>query len=153
MQDGDLDAVLEIESGAYSHPWTKGQMAGSLASGHLCDVAVSSSEPQTVLGYAVVMPGVDERHVLNLTVQRALQRRGLGLWMLKQVLAAARADAVPALLLEVRASNWPALQLYRGAGFIQVGRRHGYYPALRGREDALLMTLALLGPDQPPAHI
>ena len=47
------------------------------------------------------------------------------------------------LLLEVRPSNAEALRLYRQYGFEPIGIRRGYYPARRGREDAIVMRVSL----------
>jgi ribosomal-protein-alanine N-acetyltransferase len=43
----------------------------------------------------------------------------------------------------VRPSNQRARALYRSAGFHEIGRRRGYYPAPDGREDAIVMKVAL----------
>ena len=48
-----------------------------------------------------------------------------------------KAGGVSSLTLEVRASNYPAISLYEKLGFIQVGRRPGYYRS--PREDALIL--------------
>lgn len=142
MQSADLPSVLAIEAGSYSHPWTLGQLQSSLDGGHRCGVAVPADAPEpAVLGYAITMAGVDECHLLNLTVHRDWRRRGLGRWLLMQVCAEVRAGGHEALWLEVRQGNLSAIRLYEQAGFVVVGRRPGYYPALRAREDALLMTL------------
>jgi ribosomal-protein-alanine N-acetyltransferase len=55
----------------------------------------------------------------------------------------ARTHAVQVIFLEVRPSNLPALKLYRSAGFCEVGQRRDYYPAVKGREDALVMAKEL----------
>jgi ribosomal-protein-alanine N-acetyltransferase len=47
------------------------------------------------------------------------------------------------MLLEVRATNQPALALYAQQGFAEIGRRRGYYPAEAGREDAIVMAREL----------
>jgi ribosomal-protein-alanine N-acetyltransferase len=36
--------------------------------------------------------------------------------------------------------------MYERAGFNEIGRRPGYYPARRGREDAIVMAMELLPP-------
>jgi ribosomal protein S18 acetylase RimI-like enzyme len=53
--------------------------------------------------------------------------------------------------LEVRPSNLHAIALYQSVGFVQVGVRKGYYQAVGGREDALVLKLVLVaqGPDRP----
>lgn len=142
MTVADLDRVVAIEVGAYGHPWSRANFVDSLAAGH--DARVLVDEQWQAVGYSVVMHGVDEHHLLNLTVERGCQRRGLGRQLLQAVIDAARLAGAGAIWLEVRAGNGPALALYRGAGFVCTGLRRGYYPARDGREDAVLMSLSLV---------
>jgi ribosomal-protein-alanine N-acetyltransferase len=60
-------------------------------------------------------------------------------WMAQQ----SRDHGARTMLLEVRPSNRPAQQLYERYGFERIGIRRGYYPAHGGREDALVMRIAL----------
>jgi len=53
------------------------------------------------------------------------------------------------MLLEVRPSNVGALNLYHEAGFAEIGRRKGYYPAVHGREDALVLQRTWPGEPTP----
>ena len=135
MAVSDLGAVMELEVQAYSHPWSHGNFVDSLAAGHLAEVLGA----EKLLGYFVAMIGVDELHVLNLTVAPASQGRGHGSLLLEAVLEHARARRLPTVWLEVRASNDRARALYRRRGFEEAGLRRGYYPAARGREDAVIM--------------
>lgn len=139
MTVGDLAAVMALEVRAYTHPWSQGNFVDSLAAGHLAEVLVDGG----LLGYFIAMPGVDELHLLNLTVGPAHQGRGHGSALLAAVLAHARAQRLPTVWLEVRASNERARALYARRGFQEVGVRRGYYPAARGREDAVVMRRAI----------
>lgn len=141
MAMGDLDAVLQIETGSYSHPWTRGNFVDSLVAGH--ETRVILGDHHELLAYCVTLAGVDELHLLNLTVARAHRRRGLALRLLGEVQAIARSRALPSIWLEVRAGNDAARALYTATGFTTVGVRPGYYPAAAGREDAVLMSLQL----------
>jgi len=47
------------------------------------------------------------------------------------------------MFLEVRVSNRNAIRLYESTGFNEMAIRPRYYPAANGREDAMLMGLAL----------
>nr|WP_315597007.1 ribosomal protein S18-alanine N-acetyltransferase [uncultured Cupriavidus sp.] len=134
----DLQAVAEIEQRAYSHPWTRGNFENSLKAGHF---GLTLRDPSAALvGYAMLMPVVDEMHLLNITVEPLLQRRGYGRLMLAIALATSHAHRLHTMLLEVRPSNLGALALYVEAGFAEIGRRKGYYPATAlGREDALVL--------------
>ena len=74
MSLGDMDAVCEIEKTAYSHPWSRGNFEDSLRSGYWAQVLVG--EDQSLWGYVVAMPGVQETHLLNLTVVPDRQGQG-----------------------------------------------------------------------------
>ena len=141
-----LDAVLAIESLAYSFPWTRGNFVDSLAAGYLAQVLYGSHGE--LLGYFVAMDGVDEMHLLNITVAPQAQRQGHALFMMDELCARARERGARQLWLEVRDSNERARAIYQRYGFAALGLRRGYYPASRsthpsGREDAVVMSLLL----------
>lgn len=136
MTAADVDAVLSIEQAVHAHPWTRGNFADALAAGYLCQVDEADGQ---LRGYVVLLPGVDEAELLTIGIAAAHQRRGLGEALLRVALRLADERGLPRVFLEVSPSNLAALALYRKAGFLEVGRRRGYYPAPHGREDAILM--------------
>lgn len=140
MQARDVPAVATIEAAAYSFPWTRGNFIDSLAAGYAAELLEADEQP---VGYFLAMAGVDEMHLLNLTVAPAQQGLGYGSLLLQRVQALARQRGLPRLLLEVRASNTRARGLYLRRGFADLGLRRGYYPAAQGREDAQVMSLDL----------
>ena len=144
MDAGDLDSVMEVEQRVYAFPWTRGNFEDALASKHMAQVL---RDPQhLLLGYLVAMPGVDEMHLLNITVRPEAQGRGHARYMLDALAAACRGSVLGQIWLEVRRSNQHALAFYERYGFKEVGRRRAYYPAHHGqREDAVLMSLHLAG--------
>lgn len=135
-----LDAVMAIEDAAYAFPWSRGNFIDSLAAGHPAQVLqVARGE---VLGYYVAMVGVDEMHLLNITVAPRAQGRGHARVLLQALIEQCRVQRAGSLWLEVRAGNDHARAMYRHFGFNQVGLRKGYYPAAFGRrEDAVVMSL------------
>ncbi len=138
----DLEQVLEIEKIAYSHPWTLGNFQDSLRSGHWVQALRASD--LGLLGYVVAMPGVQETHLLNLTVVPEYQGQGLARHMLDALVLWSRQQGSGHLWLEVRVSNSRARRLYVAYGFQHVAERKNYYPGLgRAREDAAVMQLAL----------
>ena len=142
MTPADLTRVLAVEVGAYSFPWSRGNFIDSLAAGYLAEVLFGHDGG--LLGYFVAMPGVDEMHLLNITVAPDHQGRGHGRAMLDALEARCRARHLPMLWLEVRAGNHRARAIYRRRGFAEVGLRRGYYPAPQGlREDAIVMSMAV----------
>lgn len=138
----NLDAVLAIEAAAYAFPWSRGNFVDSLASGY--DARVLYGADGQMLGYFVAMAGVDEMHLLNITVAPAHQHRGHARYMIDALVADCRARRAQQLWLEVREGNARARAIYLQRGFEQVGVRRGYYPAPHGRrEDAIVMSLVL----------
>ncbi|MES2185192.1 MAG: ribosomal protein S18-alanine N-acetyltransferase [Pseudomonadota bacterium] len=136
-----LDAILPIEQVAYSHPWSRINFADSLRAGYQMQQLKAESE---VIGYFVAMKGVDEVHLLNLTVAPAHQNQGWARVMLDALAVWARGQGALWLWLEVRASNLRALRIYEAHGYRQVGIRKRYYPATGNeREDAVVMSLRL----------
>ncbi|HJV71808.1 MAG TPA: ribosomal protein S18-alanine N-acetyltransferase [Ideonella sp.] len=141
MTVNDLDRVMAVEMQAYPFPWTRGHFIDSLAAGYLAQLLVAGD---ALVGYYVAMPGVDELHLLNLTVAPAHQQRGHARALLSHLAQTARAAGAAQIWLEVRESNERARRLYERWGFERVGLRKGYYPAARGqREDALVMRWAV----------
>jgi ribosomal-protein-alanine N-acetyltransferase len=141
-----VDRVCEIEVTAYPHPWTRGNFIDSMAAGYHC-VCLQDASGE-VLGYMVAMDGVDESHLLNITVKAAARGRGHARAMLDALVQRSRALHLDVLWLEVRPSNLAARRLYSAYGFEQVGVRRGYYPDAGGaREDALVMRLLLPAAD------
>lgn len=136
-----LDAVLAVEQRAYPHPWTRGNFTDALACGQQAQLLIAGEH---LLGYLVAMTGVDEVHLLNLTVAPEFQRQGWARVLLDALALWARGRGAQWLWLEVRMSNLRAQHIYQMHGFRRVGERRRYYPAAQGqREDALLMSLAL----------
>jgi len=140
MQRADLDAVMAIEPSLYSHPWTRGNFTDSLKSGYRCHVFELAGE---IIGYAVLMLVLDEAHVLNISIAKPYQGQGWGRGLLNEMAAIARKNKSQTMFLEVRSSNKVAIGLYESMGFNEFSVRKGYYPAVNGREDAILMGLAL----------
>lgn len=137
----DLDAVMRIEHLAYAHPWSRAVFEDTVVAGYQAQRLLAGD---TLLGYFVAMKGVEEVHLLNITVAPAHQGRGWARIMLEALALWARGQHAKSLWLEVRVGNRRAIRVYQAQGFRQVGRRAQYYPSGHGqREDALVMSLAL----------
>ncbi len=142
MHLAHLPAVLAIERQVYPFPWMHGNFVDSLAAGHAAHVLCAADG--TLAAYSVAMSGVQEMHLLNLTVAPPWQRRGLACALLDTLVSLCRRERHEALWLEVRLSNLRARDVYARYGFTQAGVRRGYYPAAHGqREDACVMRLSI----------
>jgi len=140
MRPMDLDRVVQIEEAIYSHPWTRVNFADSLQAGYHCWTLERDS---VVIGYGILMFGIDEAHLLNLSIAAEAQRQGYGKALLAHFKRVARDLGARSIYLEVRPSNAVARELYRRDGFREIGIRRGYYPAHSGREDAIVMEQRL----------
>ena len=141
MREEDLDLVMAIERGAYPFPWTRGIFRDCLRADYPAWIHELRGHP---LGYAVISVAAGEAHILNLCTRVEAQGRGHGRRLLRHVMAKARARGAHRIFLEVRPSNAHAIALYHGEGFNEIGRRPRYYPAISGREDAIVMAIELL---------
>jgi ribosomal-protein-alanine N-acetyltransferase len=141
LTEARLPEVVAIESQAYEHPWTHGNFVDSLRSGYQAQMLCAG---EVLIGYFVAMKGVDEVHLLNITVVPEHQGQGWARVMLDALAIWARSQDAEWLWLEVRRSNTRAQHIYERHGFRRVGERKGYYPAAQGqREDAIVMSLKI----------
>ena len=129
MLEADLDQVLSIEREVYDFPWSREIFRDCLRVGYSCRVLESEG---AVNAYGMLQIAAGKSRLLNLCVRRRLHRQGLGRRLL-------------ALLIEVARSHQTdtARCLYSSMGFTRVGVSRGYYPARTGREDAMILALAL----------
>ena len=156
----DVPQMAQLESLAHSHPMSEGNLAdcfghlyrvlGLKLSAHLevdanTDIASDSDtyHVEGLLGFAIVQQIIDEVTLLDICLLPSQQGKGYGKLLLKAVMASAKVSGAVVLMLEVRESNFAARALYQQAGFIESGRRKGYYPIEGGKEDAILMDLAI----------
>jgi ribosomal-protein-alanine N-acetyltransferase len=140
MRDADLLAIASIERASYLAPWSYNTFADCLRVGYCCWVLQSGAQ---VGGYGIMTVCMSEAHILNICIRDELRSRGHGRALLRHLLDLARAHNASDVYLEVRPSNAVALKLYDSMGFKTIGARRGYYPAVSGREDALVLTCSL----------
>ena len=140
MTPFDVAGVGAVERASYQFPWSDGIFRDCLRVGYLCRVAECEGE---IVGYGVVAMGAGEAHILNICVRDSMRGRGIGRQMLALLIARSAEAGMQDVFLEVRPSNLHAIALYQSVGFVEVGRRRGYYQAAEGREDALVLRLSL----------
>jgi ribosomal-protein-alanine N-acetyltransferase len=131
----DVPGMAAIDREATDFPWTPAQFADSL--GHHHTLVLEAAE--VLSGFLVYSRVLDEAELLNVAVSPSAQGRGYGALLVEHFIDLNRGAAVR-LLLEVRASNRRATDLYQRHGFTRQGVRKGYYPARQGREDAWIMA-------------
>jgi ribosomal-protein-alanine N-acetyltransferase len=143
LRPEDIDAVVSIESEAFSTPWSPETFSG-LIGRDAVELLVMVDQDVGVIGYAVLWCILDQGELANLALATSRRGEGLGGLLLTHVLQVAESRGVEKLFLEVRASNRRAVDLYRAQGFEEVGVRRGYYD--KPLEDALVMLVRLGSP-------
>lgn len=141
MTEADLPAILAVEQRAHSHPWRLEHFENCLKAGYLA-LVVEAEDGASLVAYALASAGGGQADILNIAVAPEAQRQGIARSLLSYILGLLDGQ-VDTVFLEVRASNHGAISLYEDLGFNQVGRRRDYYPSADGREDALVLALAL----------
>jgi len=143
----DAEELAALHARCFAAPWDGAAIEAMLADrAHLAHVLAD----RTVVGFAISRFVLDEAELLSMAVAAA--HRGAGH---AGRLLAAQADAlsrkgVRRWYLEVETGNAPALALYARFGFVEIGRRRGYYRGPEGKRDALSMVATLSPPVAPP---
>lgn len=137
MRETDLLSVMAIERASYEFPWTTVIFRDCVRAGYECHVYDSQ---QGLLGYGIMSLAAGECHLLNICIHPDYRRQGFASQLIEALLERARTQRARVALLEVRVSNDVAHRLYTRLGFSEIGLRKNYYPARRGREDALVLA-------------
>ena len=133
-----LPAVAELERVCFpADPWSEALYWAALDNPAVA-ILLALGEDGAILGYAVLSAVLDEGNLDNIAVAPDARLQGVGEALLRTLTGFGR-EHLSCLMLEVRASNTPAIALYEKHGFQAVGRRKNYYDAPKA--DAVLMTL------------
>ena len=135
MNKEHIPQIAALEVLCFSAPWSENAIKTELENPlSLWCVAV---ENDRVAGYIGSQSVMDEADMMNLAVLPEYRRMGIARTLVETLIDHLKQQKVRCLALEVRASNSPAIALYEGMGFSQVGRRPGYYQ--KPKEDALIL--------------
>lgn len=135
LQEGDVEALAEIEAEAFSMPWSKEDFKNLLSHSY-CFYLVALADGQAA-GCCGYTESFHEASIDNVVVGDRFRNKGIGQAMLKELINRGEAAQIEAFTLEVRVSNAPAIHLYEKFGFQSAGIRPGFYE--KPREDALIM--------------
>ncbi|UCH50821.1 MAG: ribosomal protein S18-alanine N-acetyltransferase [Chloroflexota bacterium] len=117
---------------------------------HFFGEETSQSSKEYIIAIAGFWIMVDEAHITTLAIRNAYRRRGIGEWLLIQIIEMAAQFKANVVTLEARVSNREAQALYEKYGFHKVGIRRAYYTD--NGEDAVIMTTDSLTSRNFQAH-
>ena len=129
----DLADILSIEKKVFKHPWSKEQLSWELNSQPVAENYVMIARGNMV-GYLFSHVVDDDVQILNIAIDIPFQHKGYGEQLLSYFLDQFNTDS--SIHLEVRKSNFPAINLYLKFRFHEAGTRKGYYS---DGEDAIIM--------------
>lgn len=141
----DIAPLMLIENECHSHPWSEKTFRSCIGGRYFGEkLSTTLNEFHTLDGFYIGEHIIDEATLMDICVSPNQQGKGLGKKLLTQFISQAKAKGVVKIWLEVRAKNISAQMLYMNAGFIETGRRTGYYPSASGfgYEDAIVMCLS-----------
>lgn len=141
MHPDHLDSLADLESLAFSTPWSYDALAEELQNPLAVFLVAEDVDAESAVGYLGMHHILDEGFIANLAVHPAYRRQGIARSLLREAQEYAEAHDLARLTLEVRASNVPAIALYEGMGFTRDGLRPGFYDS--PKEDAAIYSYYL----------
>lgn len=140
----DLPILAEIHSEAFARGWSDAEFEAVLASGNAFALIERSRlfGIDRASGFVLVRMVADEAEILSIAVRRSRRGRGCGRRLMEAALRRIYAEGAAAVFLEVDEGNAAASALYRSLGFVEVGRRSGYY-ARSGAPSATALVMRL----------
>ena len=135
MKAEHVPQVAELERICFADPWSEKSIASEL--NNIWSYWLVALWDETVIGYIGSQSSCDETDVMNVAVHPDHRRKGIAESLIGCLVTELKNRGSHALMLEVRASNAPAIALYEKLGFRQVGLRKNYYR--NPKEDALIL--------------
>jgi ribosomal-protein-alanine N-acetyltransferase len=131
-----VKSMHEIESESFAVPWTEISIEYEISQEiSICLVAVDDNEK--VIGHVYMRQLLDEGDIVNIAVRKSHRKKGIAVCLLKNLFESAKSKNISKITLEVRESNFPAINLYKKFGFAAEGIRKNYYD--QPVEDGIIM--------------
>ena len=135
MTFAHVSQVAALERLCFSDPWSEKSVASELEN----ELAywLVALDGETVAGYVGSQTVMGETDMMNIAVHPDYRRQGIAEALVIALVTDLKEQGSRCLTLEVRASNAPAIGLYKKMGFEQIGLRKNYYR--NPKEDALIL--------------
>jgi ribosomal-protein-alanine N-acetyltransferase len=130
----DIPDIVKIAERNFITPWTPHAVLESI---HEKSVYVVVNSENAIIGYVIIYQGFDSIEIMNIAVEEKHKRRGVGKALLSFMID--NYSENNEIWLEVRDNNTPAIALYKGLGFENIGIRKGFYRDETPPRDALTM--------------
>ena len=141
MTENDIKGVFDISNSCFSVPWSMESIEGEINNPLAKYIVAKDEASNLIVGFVGIWIVVGEGSITNIAVHPDYRKQGIGAKLLESLINLCTDLECSLINLEVRASNYPAQNLYKKYGFIVDGLRKGYYAD--NKEDAVLMTKSL----------
>lgn len=135
MTGDHVSSVAALEAICFADPWSENSVASEL--NNPLSLWLVAVEDDVIVGYVGSQTVMGETDMMNVAVHPDHRRGGIARRLINVLIQSLKARESHCLMLEVRASNEPAIALYTDLGFVEVGRRRNYYR--NPKEDALIL--------------
>ena len=137
-QKEDNAKISLLEQQCFSDPWYKEMIENAFCQFNF--LGFVACENQQVVGYIGGQSLFEDGEILLVAVDESQRGKGFGKSLVEAFSTALKKKGVEKIFLEVRKSNFVAINCYARCGFLQIAERKGYYS---NGEDALIMEKKL----------
>ncbi|MDR3475360.1 MAG: ribosomal protein S18-alanine N-acetyltransferase [Devosia sp.] len=141
----DAEAIARLHASGFYRGWPREEFAAYLADIEATPALVACDPKRRIAGFAMLRLAADEAELMTIAVEPRWRGKGVGAALLRAAFANLLMSPARRLFLEVAADNAPAIALYRGHGFAEIGRRNGYYARPDGAPATALVMSRDLG--------
>tara|TARA_B100000579_G_scaffold325751_1_gene275584 strand:- start:103 stop:555 length:453 start_codon:yes stop_codon:yes gene_type:complete len=122
-----LNDCMDLDQKSLSGLWTKSQWERELTDSKRICLGIIELETKKLLGFCSSWLVIDELHITSIAVHPMHQRKGLGKFLLTDLIKRSKSLQTNHIHLEVKDNNEPAKALYKSIGFKTVGNRSNFY--------------------------
>ncbi len=133
----DVPQAVLVERACFSTPWSEKVYTETIANENSIYLIAVDEETDRIIGTCGLMSILGEGDISNVAVLEEYRGQGIAYRLMRELMELGRQENITQFILEVRASNDPAIRLYEKCGFQLIGRRKMFYE--NPSEDALMM--------------
>ena len=135
MLESHVSQIAELEKLCFHDPWSENSISSEVD--NKLSLWLVAIEDNRVIGYVGSQTVLGETDMMNIAVHPDHRKKGVATALINELVSSLALNGSHSLMLEVRASNVPAISVYTKMDFVEVGRRRNYYR--KPREDALIL--------------
>ena len=131
-----LDDCLDLDQKSLNGIWTRSQWERELTDPKRISLGIIELETKKILGLCSAWLVIEELHITFIAINPLHKRKGLGRFLLSDLIKRSQSLQTNHILLEVKENNEPAKAFYKSMGFKTVGNRTNFY---KDGSDALIL--------------